>query len=116
MYQYTARLLYPNDIEKSIYDADTIKIVVDLGFGFTFKLGPCRLYGINAPEMKGASRDAGVIARDYVRQKLTGVNSFIINSYKDDKDKYGRYLIDVILPDGSNLNQDLLRLGLAKPY
>ena len=114
MYQYRAKLI--GTIENAIYDADTIKVRVDLGFGINFALGPCRLVGINAPEMRGVSRTEGLISRDYVRSVFKDVDWFTINSIKDSGDKYGRYLVEVILPDGTNLNEKLIELGHAVRY
>ena len=107
-----------NDVDASIYDADTIKIKVDLGFGLYFNLGSCRLYGIDAPEIRGEEKPEGLIARDFVRETFRSIGDveFIINTYKDQGDKYGRYLVDIILPDGTNLNLKLIELGYAAKY
>lgn len=114
MYQYKARL--SGSVEESIYDGDTIKICVDLGFGLYFNLGSCRLLGIDAPEIRGIERPNGLITRDYVRSVFKDIEYFTINTRKDTSDKYGRYLVEIILPDGTNLNQSLVLLNLATPY
>ena len=44
---------------KSVIDADTIDVLVDLGFG-VHTMQRLRLYGIDAPEMK---TEAGKIAK-----------------------------------------------------
>lgn len=74
----------------SVYDADTVTIEFDLGFhvNLTEKV---RLYGINAPEVRGEQRPAGLEARDALSGHLLGRNVFL-RTYKDKKGKYGRWL------------------------
>lgn len=97
----------------AVYDADTMTAEIDLGFSikFTEKL---RLLSIDAWELRGEEREKGLIARDRVRELVLG-KEVIINTYKDKKGKYGRYLA-VVYIDGVNLNQLLLDEGHAVPY
>lgn len=99
-----------------VYDADTVWLTVDLGFGVKLDLGSVRLYGINAPEVRGAEREKGLMARDYVREVLSRPENrhFKIRTEQDKKGKYGRYLVTIILPDGTDLNEKLVILGLAE--
>ena len=39
-----------------------------------------------------------------------------IRSYKDKQGKYGRYLANIVLEDGLEVNQWLVDNGHAKPY
>lgn len=95
-----------------IYDGDTMTVFVDLGFGTHVKQ-TLRLRGIDAPEVKGPSRKAGVAARDWLRQKIPLGSSIKIVTHKDRKEKFGRYLADVIV--GSEcINETLVKLNLAK--
>jgi micrococcal nuclease len=112
LYTYRARL---TDRSKNhpVYDADTVRLVADLGFGLLFELGPCRLYGIDAPEMRGSQRPDGIVARDYLRDLLRPGEWFTIRTYKDHKGKYGRYLCEIILDDGTNVNNQLVKTGHA---
>ena len=78
---------------KAVIDADTIDVLIDLGFG-VHTMQRLRLYGIDAPEMK---TEAGKIAKEYVRSVLLGVNGdnfeyVYVRTIKDKKDKYGRKL------------------------
>lgn len=84
LYTYRARV---SDTSKShpIYDADTVRLVADLGFGLQSELGPCRLHGIDAPEMRGEERLAGIAARDFLRDLLEPGLWFTIRTFKDDK-------------------------------
>ncbi len=88
----------------SIKDGDTIEILVE---GKPVKI---RLFGIDCPEKK---QDFGKVAMQYTSDQcfnqLVRVKSF-------GKDQFKRILGDVILPDDRNLNQELVRNGLAWRY
>jgi endonuclease YncB( thermonuclease family) len=84
MYQYKAQV-------KSVIDADTIDVLIDLGFG-VHTMQRLRLYGIDAPEMRS---EAGKIAKEYVKSVLLGADASMfvyVRTLKDKKDKYGRKL------------------------
>lgn len=76
---------------KAVIDADTIDVLIDLGFG-VHTMQRLRLYGIDAPEMR---TEAGKIAKEYVKSVLLGGDAFkyvYVRTLKDKKDKYGRKL------------------------
>lgn len=102
--------------QHAVYDGDTLWLTVDLGFGIVYALGPCRLYGIDTPELRGEEKEQGEKVRDYVREVLDRPENkrFLIRTEQDEKGKYGRYLVTIILPDGTNLNQDLVERGFAE--
>ena len=105
-YQYPALVI-------SVYDGDTITVNIDLGFGVELKKQKIRLYGINTPEVRGSSRDLGIISRDYVREKILNKN-IMLQSIKDKKGKYGRWLGIVLMGDEKlNLNKELISKNLA---
>ena len=105
-YQYPALVI-------SVYDGDTITVNIDLGFGVELKKQKIRLYGINTPEIRGSSRDLGIISRDYVREKILNKN-IMLQSIKDKKGKYGRWLGIVLMGDEKlNLNKELISKNLA---
>ena len=105
-YQYPALVV-------NVYDGDTITVNIDLGFGVELKKQKIRLYGINTPEVRGSSRDLGIISRDYVREKILNKN-IILQSIKDKKGKYGRWLGIVLIGDEKlNLNKELISKNLA---
>ena len=89
MYEYRAVVV-------SVYDGDTIKVDIDLGFGIWKKNETIRLWGIDAPEIRGEEREAGLKARDSLRRLILG-EDVIIQTEKDEKGKYGRYIGRVIL-------------------
>ena len=97
------------------YDGDTITVDIDLGFGAWLKGQTVRLYGIDAPEIKGVTHDAGIITRDYVRQRLSATPDILLYTYKDKKEKYGRWLADIYIRE-EKLNQTLLNRNLAIEY
>ena len=104
MYEYMGNVV-------SVHDADTITVDVDLGFDVHFTI-PLRLYGINAPEL---STEEGKAARDWMQAQLPTGYPVKIQTYKDRKEKYGRYLATVW--DGlRNLNEELVANNMAVPY
>ncbi len=107
-YVYRCRVERPEDI----YDGDTITVVIDLGFHIEFGELTLRLYGIDAPEMRGPEKAAGRRSRDWLRERLKD-REFIVQTIRDRKGKYGRYLA-IIWVDGVNVNEEMVRLGLAE--
>jgi micrococcal nuclease len=96
LYTYKATIV-------KIYDGDTVTANVDVGFGInkTIKL---RLFGINAPELRGDNKALGRQSRDFLRELILN-KEVIIKTKKDKKGKYGRYLgVILIEKDGSQLN------------
>ncbi len=94
----------------SVYDGDTCTADIDLGLGVLVKGEKLRLSRINAPEIRGEEREAGLLARDFLREKIDG-KEVIIATIKDKKGKYGRYLAEILVVDvdGNTVNiNDLL--------
>ena len=112
MYTYRAQLSKRSK-SHPIYDGDTLRLNVDLGFGIWSDLGPCRLYGIDTPEVRGESRPAGLAARDFVRDLITESDEFTVRTFKDKKGKYGRWLCEIVLDNGENVNELLVESGHA---
>jgi len=108
MYTYNALIT-------EVYDGDTVTAVIDLGLkiSVTEKL---RLLDIDAPELRGSSREDGVKARDYLRRLILG-KEVVISTVKDKKGKYGRYLATISL-EGMNVNQHLVdrEYAVSKKY
>lgn len=84
-YHYYAKVV-------SIYDADTLRLDVSLGFGLWKKNEPIRLFGINAPEVRGKERAKGLESKAFLQQLLPVNSDVILETKKDKKGKYGRYL------------------------
>lgn len=109
-------LFHYRAIVRSIYDGDTCTVDIDLGLGCWVHGEKIRLYRINAPELKGAQREAGLLSRDFLRKKIQGKEVFI-HTVKDKKGKYGRYLADIWLKSEDdrwiNINDMLVQNGFA---
>jgi len=103
MYNYKAKII-------KVYDGDTVTAEIDLGFKIVFT-EKIRLYGINAPELKGIERTKGLVSRDRLRELILGKEVNII-TLKDKKGKYGRYIATIFL-DNKNINELLVKEGLA---
>lgn len=94
-----------------IIDADTVCLMVDMGFGTRFE-GTFRLYGINAPEMNTA---AGREAKEFAAEWFASAGTLHIDSYKPDK--YGRWLATIWSDkQGVPLNEALIMSGHAVRY
>ena len=115
MYTYDAEVV-------SVYDGDTATATVDLGFKISAIKVKLRFYGIDTAEIRGGTeitKTAAREARDYVKEKILGKK---IRMKSLGKGKYGRYLaiIWTVDDDGNvaeeSLNDELIRLGLAKVY
>ena len=107
MYEYKAEVV-------SVYDGDTIRVKVDLGFGFSNngsngKGMSIRLFGINTPEVRGAEKVQGKISRDYLRSRILG-KTITLKTVKDHTGKYGRYLGKIYL-NGEYINETLVEKG-----
>ena len=97
---------------QKVYDGDTITVRVDLGF-HTFRVERLRLARINAWEVRGTERPAGLLARDWLRSQILG-KDVTVETFKDSQGKYGRYIAEVLLPDGGNLSDALVANQHAK--
>lgn len=109
MYEYRATLV-------KVVDGDTIDIDVDVGFRLTIRQR-CRLKGLNCPEKKGATKAAGDAATAFSAAFLgpTGASLIIHSSKPYADDKYGRFLVDVLVA-GKSLNEALLVNKHAVPF
>jgi len=107
MYQYKARIV-------NIVDGDTVDAEVDLGFRLTAKLR-LRLLGINAPEMRSKD-EARCLKALEARSTLSALileATVVIETQKPDA--FGRYLANIWLRD-ININEEMIRLGMAEAY
>lgn len=69
-----------------------------------------RLHGIDCPEKR---QDFGTVAKNYTSGQIFGK---IVQARVLKQDQYRRSVAIVILPNGKNLNQELLRAGMAWHY
>ena len=101
---------------KRVHDGDTF--IVDIAdvhpiIGDQISI---RIKGIDTPEIADTRSDIKKIAlqaRDYLSARLQAAWSIQLKNIE--RDKYFRILADVYI-DGTNIAEDLLNSGFAKPY
>lgn len=122
---------YPADLVRVI-DGDTVVLRLHKDFEFEADFGfnivdhvhshksvelSFRLANINAPEVVGVEKAAGLASKDALEQILKS-GELTATTYK--QDKYGRWLvtIEIIQPDGTILDAAdyLVKNGFAEPY
>lgn len=110
LYLYKARIV-------SVYDGDTCRADIDLGLNIWIKNEKLRLLRINAPEMRGSEKEEGRKARDFLRSLIDG-REVILQTQKDKKGKYGRYLAEIWVQDEQdtwiNVNDRMVETGCAE--
>lgn len=97
-----------------VYDGDTVTANIDLGFYMHIHNQKFRLLYVDAPEIKGSTKELGTLSRNALREKVLG-KEVILRTYKDSKDKYGRWLCEIFVGD-ENINQWLIDEGYAVTY
>lgn len=99
-----------------VVDADSIKMTVDLGFAVSKKVD-VRLFGIDAPEMRGGTEETKAAARLATARvnELVPIGSKVFLRSLE-LDKFGRSLAVIILENGDVVNDILLDERLAVRY
>lgn len=102
MYEYRAKYL-------DNYDGDTIKFEIDLGFEIYHRI-TVRLLDVYCPEINSkieTEKQLALAAKKFTQLFLnSGV--IIVKTYKDKKDKYGRYLAEIkVIGKSNTLNTEL---------
>lgn len=87
-----------------VLDGDTIDMQV------SEDIHRIRLEGIDCPE---TNQSYGKEATDFVIEACLGK---VVTAKVKEKDRYGRYIAEIILKDGRSLNEELVRVGLAWHY
>jgi endonuclease YncB( thermonuclease family) len=88
----------------AVHDGDTITVMR------SGKGERVRLYGVDCPEL---SQPYGRNAKHFSSEHCFGK---VVTVKVTDHDRYGRTVGEVILPDGSSLNRELVKAGLAWWY
>lgn len=105
----------------SVYDGDTFWIKMPFnGHNYHWK---CRLKGVDTPELRPSKEKSPIDrkiekikakeSRDFVRESI--LHKYVLVNC-DGQGKYGRLLVDVTLPDGSDLGKVLIDNELGVPY
>ncbi|MCB0112344.1 MAG: hypothetical protein KDE53_40750 [Caldilineaceae bacterium] len=116
LYYYAADVI-------EVYDGDTITVNLNLGLGVWQHGVKIRLWKINAPEVRGESRESGLMVRDKVRElvlhKTILLRTILDKRGEDRTGKFGRLLGELLVENERgaliNVNDLLLGLGLAVP-
>lgn len=99
-----------------VKDGDTIEVNVDLGFSVWLHGEAMRLLRVYAPETfrpkDATEKEAGLKVKAFLLARLTPGEAITIETKKDGRDKYGRYLVEVWDSDGS-VNQAILDFMIA---
>jgi micrococcal nuclease len=108
LYNYLAKVV-------SVYDGDTCTVDIDLGLRTWVHHEKLRLNRINAPEVTGVEKPAGLASRDFLRGLIEG-KEIHLQTIKDRQEKYGRYLAEIYIQQGGewlNVNDLMVKNGHA---
>jgi endonuclease YncB( thermonuclease family) len=100
------------------HDGDTTTLKIDVFINKTFYIGPCRLLGIDTPEIDDPNigiRAKAIEAREYLKKILRYNKPLEVTAKTDDK--YGRPLVIIMATRNKqlfNINQEMLDLGFGK--
>jgi len=101
----------------SVYDGDTCTVDIDLGLGVWVRGEKVRLHRNNAPELTGREKPKGKLSRDHLKSLVEG-KDVLLQTIKDRREKYGRYLAEVWLEQANaaplNINDALVAAGHAR--
>ncbi|MEU4331368.1 thermonuclease family protein [Nonomuraea dietziae] len=93
-----------------VVDGDTLDLVVDLGFGTSHKIR-ARLVGVYSPEL---GTPEGETAAEFTRAWVAAHGPDIrVRTFRDRKERYGRYLATITGADGISLGEALVEAGHA---
>jgi micrococcal nuclease len=110
LYHYRAKVT-------AVYDGDTCTVDIDLGLSTWVRGEKIRLNRINAPELSGKDKPKGVPARDHLRGLVLN-KDVLLQTIKDRKEKYGRYLGELWLERMGaapvNVNDAMVAAGHAR--
>lgn len=111
MYTYKAEVI-------RVIDGDTVVLNIDLGFKI-HHITPCRLAGINAPEINAKNekvRAAAVASKEYLKFLLFEGTQVTIISKK--LDKYGRPVVFFLCKENQfgSVNDLMIQSGHATIY
>jgi micrococcal nuclease len=93
-------------VVERVVDGDTLRLE---------GLGRVRLIGIDTPEIQARVEPCGLAASAFVARLLGPGTRVRYRTGIEQRDRYGRLLAYVRLPDGRSLNRLLLERGYARP-
>jgi micrococcal nuclease len=101
----------------SNYDGDTVRFNLKLGLGVVLVDQVLRLDHLDAPEIRGDTKERGLQAKLYVRDRLVEAAEVVVYIQRGEKDKYGRWVGEVyyrVGPEWYNVGTGLLESELAE--
>lgn len=96
-----------------VIDGDTVDLDIDLGMHVWKHEERIRLLDVHAAELRGAEKEAGLAAKDFLTRLLPVGELVVITTIKDKSDKYGRLLGDIW--NGANAHVNELMRQHAPP-
>lgn len=97
---------------KHVIDGDTFVGDVYLGMDSVLRNQRFRLWAIDTPEKDEPDYQK---ATDYTKNAIEG-KKVLVETIKDNRDKYGRWLCKVFLNEFRTLNDELVINNLARRY
>lgn len=94
-----------------IYDADTVTLEYDLGFGLK-RVSKARVYGVNTPEIRGSEAVLGAKSRAFLVELCKNTE---VKAKVEGHDKYGRDLMSLKC-GGKSVAQELIKSGNGLAY
>jgi endonuclease YncB( thermonuclease family) len=95
-----------------VVDGDTVKVRTTDGRQLTV-----RVLGIDTPEVYGGAECWGPEASQFAERTLAGQTvGLVVDDTQDERDRYGRALRYLILPDGGNYSVLAADAGAARSY
>ena len=108
-------LYFYKGVITGVYDGDTVTVSFDLGMSIKRDGLKIRLYGIDAPELRGKTLVKARESRDFLRSKVLN-KSIIIQTIRDKKGKYGRYLANIWSEDQDGSWRSINDLMVSEGY
>jgi endonuclease YncB( thermonuclease family) len=121
----STKLYHYGVVKYDVYDGDTVKLILDLGFNLpygheskrTSKWPAVRITGIDTPELrKRRQKEAGYAVKKVVQRVLAQHDRLIVQSIS--LDKYaGRFIGDILMgAEEISLSEWLIEKGVARRY
>jgi micrococcal nuclease len=98
VYEYKAKVI-------KVIDGDTADVDIDLGFDIILSNQRIRFMGVDTPESRTSDKEEkvyGLLAKDFVQSHLVKGDYVTLQTFKDDRGKFGRVLGDFKVYDTNN--------------
>jgi len=108
------RLYWYSCYVQRVVDGDTVVLDFNLGMSHILIGQHVRLFKIDAPEVRGDTKEAGLESKRHLQKLISNSVDLMCKTHKDKKGKYGRILVE-LFDNGRNLNQQMITDGHALP-